>query len=164
MLLTIYRSKDMQKELTFSLEYWRDRANFFESILDNMKAQRLELQHYTIARLDSENSDLREVLVKLTDTIAVQLKHRTDEVIPKDSDAASYVKAYQSMKIRLDELELSVRIANAVRQQNLETLGDVCKCTEAELLRYPNFGRKSLDELKGILRDHGLSFKYIGVK
>ena len=154
----------MQKELTFSLEYWRDRANFFESILDNMKAQRLELQHYTIARLDSENSDLREVLVKLTDTIAVQLKHQTDEIIPKGSDADSYVKAYKSMKIRLDELELSVRITNALRQESCETLGDVCKRTEAELLRYPNFGRKSLDELKGILRDHGLSFKHIGVK
>ena len=34
----------------------------------------------------------------------------------------------------------------------------------AELLRYPNFGRKSLDELKGILKDHGLSLRSIGVK
>jgi DNA-directed RNA polymerase alpha subunit len=154
----------MAEELEFTLEYWRDRAKFFESILDNMRSQRLELQHYTIARLDSENSDLREVLVKLTDTIAVQLKHRNDEIIPKNSDAASYVKAYQSMKIKVDELELPVRIASVLRHENIETLGDVCKRSEAELLRYPNFGRKSLDELKGILRDHGLSFKHIGVK
>jgi DNA-directed RNA polymerase alpha subunit len=154
----------MAEELEFTLEYWRDRAKFFESILDNMRSQRLELQHYTIARLDNENSELREVLVKLTDTIAEQLKHRTDEVIPKDSEAASYVKAYQSMKIKVDELELPVRIASVLRHENIETLGDVCKRSEAELLRYPNFGRKSLDELKGILQDHGLKLRYIGVK
>jgi DNA-directed RNA polymerase alpha subunit len=147
----------MAEELEFTLKYWRDRAKVFETILDNIRADRIVLQHYLITRLDSENSELREVLVKLTDTIAAQLKHRADEVIPKDSEAASYVDAYQSMKIKVDELDLPVRIANVLRQQNIETLGDACKYTEGELLRYPNFGRKSLDEFKGILKDHGLS-------
>jgi DNA-directed RNA polymerase subunit alpha len=152
----------MAEELEFTLEYWRDRAKFFETILDNIRADRIVLQHYLITRLDSENSELRGALVKLTDTIAAQLKHRTDEVIPKDSDAASYVDAYQSMKIKVDELELPVRIANVLRQQNIETLGDACGYSEAELLRYPNFGRKSLDEFKGIMQDHGLSLRRIG--
>jgi DNA-directed RNA polymerase subunit alpha len=152
----------MAEELEFTLEYWRDRAKFFEKILDNIRADRIVLQHYLITRLDNENSELREVLVKLTDTIAEQLKHRTDEVIPKDSEAASYVDAYQSMKIKVDELELPVRIANVLRQQNIETLGDACGYSEAELLRYPNFGRKSLDEFKGIMQDHGLSLRRIG--
>jgi DNA-directed RNA polymerase alpha subunit len=152
----------MARELEFTLEYWRNRANFFESILDNMRSQRLELQHYIIARLESENSDLRSSLATLADTIAVQLKHRNDEIIPKDSDAALYVKAYQSRGILIDKLELSVRIANALRNENLETLDDVCKYREAELLRIPNFGRKSLNELKGILQDHGLSLSLYG--
>jgi DNA-directed RNA polymerase subunit alpha len=152
----------MAEELEFTLEYWRDRAKFFEKILDNIRADRIVLQHYLITRLDNENSELREVLVKLTDTIAEQLKHRTDEVIPKDSEAASYVDAYQSMKIKVGELELPVRIANVLRQQNIETLGDACGYSEAELLRYPNFGRKSLDEFKGIMQDHGLSLRRIG--
>jgi DNA-directed RNA polymerase alpha subunit len=155
----------MAKELEFTLEYWRDRAKFFESVLDNMKAQRIELHHYILARLESENSNLQKVLVKLTDTIAVQLKHRADKIIPEDSEAASYVNSYQSRRIRVDELDLSVRIASALRQEGVETLGDICKCSEAELLRYPNFGRKSLNELKGILQDHGLSFSlYSGGK
>ena len=152
----------MAEELEFTLKYWRDRAKVFETILDNIRADRIVLQHYLITRLDSENSELRGVLVKLTDTIAAQLKHRTDEVIPKDSEAASYVDAYQSMKIKVDELELPVRIANVLRQQNIETLGDACGYSEAELLRYPNFGRKSLDEFKGIMQDHGLSLRRIG--
>jgi len=152
----------MAEELEFTLEYWRDRAKFFETILDNIRADRIVLQHYLITRLDSENSELRGVLVKLTDTIAAQLKHRTDEVIPKDSEAASFVDAYQSMKIKVDELELPVRIANVLRQQNIETLGDACGYSEAELLRYPNFGRKSLDEFKIIMQDHGLSLRRIG--
>ena len=155
----------MAEELEFTLEYWRDRAKFFEVILSDIKEYKVELQNRAIARLESENSDLRSSLATLADTIAVQLKHRNDEIIPKDSDAASYVNAYQSRGILIDRLELSVRIANALRNENLETLDDVCKYSEAELLRIPNFGRKSLNELKGILQDHGLSLSlYSGGK
>jgi DNA-directed RNA polymerase subunit alpha len=57
-------------------------------------------------------------------------------------------------------LELSVRIATALRNQGLETLGDVCKYREFDLLRIPNFGRKSMTELKEILHFHGLSLNY----
>jgi DNA-directed RNA polymerase alpha subunit len=152
----------MARELEFTLEYWRDRADFFESILDNMRSQRLELQHYIIARLESENSDLREVLATLADTIAVQLKHRNDEIIPKDSDAALYVEAYQSRLIRLDTLYLSTRLACCLRNQNLETLGELCKYTEADVLRIPNLGRHSLKELKNVLHSHGLSLSLYG--
>jgi DNA-directed RNA polymerase alpha subunit len=147
----------MAEELEFTLEYWRHRAKFFETVLGDIKEYKVELQNRAIARLESENSDLRSSLATLADTIAVQLKHRNDEIIPKDSDAASYVNAYQSRGIRVDKLDLPVRIANALRDENLETLDDVCKYREAELLRIPNFGRKSLNELKGILQDHGLS-------
>lgn len=149
----------MAAELEFTLEYWRDRAKFFEAVFDDMKAHKVELQNRTIARLESENSDLRSSLATLADTIAVQLKHRNDEIIPKDSDAASYVNAYQSRQIRLDTLYLSTRLACCLRNQNLETLGELCKYTEADVLRIPNLGRHSLKELKNVLYSHGLSLK-----
>ena len=149
----------MAKELEFTLEYWRDRAKFFEGILDDMRTHRIELQHYTIARLESENSDLRGALATLADTIAVQLRHQHDDIIPKDSDADLYVKAYQSRQIRLDTLYLSTRLTYCLRNQNLETLGELCKYTEADVLRIPNLGRHSLKELKNVLHSHGLSLK-----
>lgn len=152
----------MAKELEFSLEYWRDRANFFEDVLNELKGQRVELRNSFIERLENENAELKGIMVKLTEAITAQLKYRTDEVIPKDSDAASYVKAYQSRRIRIDTLSLSVRSANALNNENLTTLGQLCRYTEADLLRIPNFGKHSLNEIKEVLYAHGLSLKPMG--
>ena len=149
-----------ERELTFSLEYWRDRANFFEDVLNEMKANKIELRNSFIERLENENAELKGVLIKLTEAITAQLKHRTDEVIPKDSDAASYVKAYQSRRIRMEDLDLSARCAGVlIRGEGLKTLGQLCRYTEADLMRLPNFGRRSLNEIKEVLNYHGLSLK-----
>ncbi len=58
----------------------------------------------------------------------------------------------------VDELELSVRSSNCLRDAGIRTLGDLVRKTEAEMLKYRNFGRKSLQELVDILSDMGLSF------
>jgi hypothetical protein len=58
----------------------------------------------------------------------------------------------------VDELELSVRSSNCLRDAGIRTLGDLVRKTEAEMLKYRNFGRKSLQELVDILADMGLSF------
>jgi hypothetical protein len=57
----------------------------------------------------------------------------------------------------LDELELSVASSNALRRLQLVTIGDLCRCTEADLLKTDGFGRKSLKEVKELLADLGLS-------
>ncbi len=62
------------------------------------------------------------------------------------------------LKMRVDELELSVRSSNCLRAANIVTLEDLVVKTESEMLRYRNFGRKSLNELNNILSDLGLSF------
>ncbi|MBD3347835.1 MAG: DNA-directed RNA polymerase subunit alpha [Candidatus Eisenbacteria bacterium] len=58
----------------------------------------------------------------------------------------------------VDELELSVRSSNCLRDAGIKTLGDLVRKTESEMLKYRNFGRKSLQELVDILADMGLSF------
>lgn len=149
-----------ERELEFSVEYWRDRANFFEDVLNDMKAHKIELRDSFIERLENENAELKGILIKFTEAITAQLKNRTDEVIPKDSDAASYVKAYQSRRIRIEDLNLSARCAGVlIRGEGLKTLGQLCRYTESDLLRLPNFGRRSLNEIKEILYAHGLSLK-----
>lgn len=57
---------------------------------------------------------------------------------------------------KVDELELSVRSANCLKNDNIVYIGDLILKTEAEMLRTPNFGRKSLNEIKEVLAGMGL--------
>ncbi len=57
---------------------------------------------------------------------------------------------------KVDELELSVRSANCLKNDNIVYIGDLIQKTEGEMLRTPNFGRKSLNEIKEVLATMGL--------
>lgn len=57
---------------------------------------------------------------------------------------------------KVDELELSVRSANCLKNDNIIYIGDLVEKTEADMLRTPNFGRKSLNEIKEVLSQMGL--------
>jgi DNA-directed RNA polymerase subunit alpha len=57
---------------------------------------------------------------------------------------------------RVDELELSVRSANCLKNENLHYIGDLVQKTEMEMLKTPNFGRKSLNEIREVLSNMGL--------
>lgn len=62
------------------------------------------------------------------------------------------------LKMRVDELELSVRSSNCLHAANIVTLENLVRKSEPEMLKYRNFGRKSLNELNAILSELGLSF------
>ena len=57
---------------------------------------------------------------------------------------------------KVDELELSVRSANCLKNDNIVYIGDLVLKTEHEMLRTPNFGRKSLNEIKEVLKGMNL--------
>lgn len=59
---------------------------------------------------------------------------------------------------KVDELELSVRSANCLKNDNIVYIGDLVQKTESEMLKTPNFGRKSLNEIKEVLTSMGLKF------
>ena len=59
---------------------------------------------------------------------------------------------------RVDDLELSVRSMNCLKNAGIELIGELVQKTEAEMLKTKNFGRKSLNEIKVILDEMGLSF------
>jgi DNA-directed RNA polymerase subunit alpha len=61
-----------------------------------------------------------------------------------------------SLLKKVDELELSVRSANCLKNDNIVYIGDLIQKSEAEMLRTPNFGRKSLNEIKEVLSGMGL--------
>jgi DNA-directed RNA polymerase subunit alpha len=57
----------------------------------------------------------------------------------------------------VDELELSVRSYNCLKNANIQTIGELVQKTDAEMLKTRNFGKKSLNEIKSILAEMGLS-------
>jgi len=72
----------------------------------------------------------------------------------KEESDANQLNRYLLKKV--DELELSVRSANCLKNDNIIYIGDLVQKTEAEMLRTPNFGRKSLNEIKEVLSSMGL--------
>jgi len=76
-------------------------------------------------------------------------KEKAADVVPELAFNPALLK-------KVDELELSVRSANCLKNDNIVYIGDLIQKTEAEMLRTPNFGRKSLNEIKEVLAQMGL--------
>jgi DNA-directed RNA polymerase subunit alpha len=72
------------------------------------------------------------------------------------AEAAPELAFNPALLKKVDELELSVRSANCLKNDNIVYIGDLIQKTEAEMLRTPNFGRKSLNEIKEVLASMGL--------
>jgi DNA-directed RNA polymerase subunit alpha len=68
------------------------------------------------------------------------------------------VKMMENLKRSVEELELSVRSYNCLKNADIKTIGELVQKTETEMLKTKNFGRKSLNEIKEILGEMGLSF------
>ena len=64
---------------------------------------------------------------------------------------------YEKFRLPISELELSVRSANCLRESNIKTIADLVRKTEAELLGYRNFGKKSLSEIEELIKGMGLN-------
>jgi len=67
------------------------------------------------------------------------------------------LQIYEKLNQPISELELSVRSANCLKEASIKTIGDLVKKTEMEMLKYRNFGKKSLSEINEILKSMGLS-------
>jgi DNA-directed RNA polymerase subunit alpha len=80
----------------------------------------------------------------------------TPGVAAPEGQAADTNQLNRYLLKKVDELELSVRSANCLKNDNIIYIGDLVQKTEAEMLRTPNFGRKSLNEIKEVLASMGL--------
>jgi len=78
-----------------------------------------------------------------------------EEVADKQDDEKSKMKKLLNMSV--NEIELSVRAANCLNNANITTVGQLAMKTEAEMLKYRNFGKKSLNEIKEKLTSLGLT-------
>ncbi len=87
-----------------------------------------------------------------------------EEDVPVQESQEEEVKAAERNRLRkilltpVDELELSVRAHNCLKAANIKTLAELVQLQESELLKFRNFGRKSLSELGEVVELHGLEF------
>ena len=79
-----------------------------------------------------------------------------DEPENESEDVREELPFNRNLLRKVDELELSVRSANCLKNDNIVYIGDLVQKTEAEMLRTPNFGRKSLNEIKEVLAKMGI--------
>jgi len=87
--------------------------------------------------------------------ISFDVETEKEDVPEVDEEA---IRVRKLLKMNVDELELSVRSHNCLKAANIQTIGDLVRRDEQEMLKFRNFGRKSLQELAKILEEKGLHF------
>ncbi|QDY68322.1 DNA-directed RNA polymerase subunit alpha [Qingshengfaniella alkalisoli] len=111
-------------------------------------------------KLDTDGSVTPEDAVAYAARILqdqLQIFVNFDEPEPAGRDSEDDGLEFNPLLLKkVDELELSVRSANCLKNDNIVYIGDLIQKTEAEMLRTPNFGRKSLNEIKEVLSGMGL--------
>jgi len=93
----------------------------------------------------------------LKDQVGVFINFDEGEASPKAPVVEETSEINENLFKSVDELELSVRSANCLKNADIRYIGDLVQKTEAEMLKTKNFGRKSLNEIKEILLEMGLS-------
>ena len=95
----------------------------------------------------------------LVEQLAVfaQLEGQINEIFDGGARDRSDQKFDPILLRPVDELELTVRSANCLKAENIYYIGDLIQRTETELLKTPNLGRKSLNEIKEVLASRGLT-------
>ena len=99
---------------------------------------------------------------------AAILRHHLDIFVSYDKDLIEFEASEKQidiekeelrkkLNISVNEIELSVRAANCLNNANITTVGELSQKTEAEMLKYRNFGKKSLNEIKAKILEMGLS-------
>ncbi len=78
------------------------------------------------------------------------------EEITEEEESKEEKEIMEKLNMPITELELSVRSSNCLREARIKTIGDLVKKAEVEMLKYRNFGKKSLSEINKILVDMGL--------
>ncbi len=120
---------------------------------------RLILDIWTDGRLSSDDA--------LTMSAAI-LRHHLDVFVNYDKDLVEFEESEKQVDseredlrrklgMSVNEIELSVRAANCLNNANITTVGELAQKSEAEMLKYRNFGKKSLNEIKEKLTELGLS-------
>ncbi len=126
--------------------------------------RRTDYEKLVIEVLTDERITPDEAMIRA----AVILRHHLDIFVNYDEDLIEFETEEKSvdaereqlrkkLAMSVNEIELSVRAANCLNNANILTVGELAQKTEADMLKYRNFGRKSLNEIEAKIRDLGLT-------
>ncbi len=123
---------------------------------------KLIMEIFTNGYITPEDA-LRSAALILQDQISVfslfgELDQPQERKILPESEKINESNLNENLLKSVEELELSVRSANCLKNANIKTIGELVQKTEGEMLRTKNFGRKSLNEIKEVLSTMGLGF------
>ncbi len=125
--------------------------------------EKLVMDVWTDGRIDPEEA-LKTAAAVLRRHLDVFVDYAGEDTLEfedsekKDADERERLRKLLNMSV--NEIELSVRAANCLNNANISTVGELASKTEADMLKYRNFGKKSLTEIKAKLIQLGLSLGY----
>jgi hypothetical protein len=147
-----YKSKisDLKIEIeSKSPDYIRKNIEYeFRNEVNNLK-QRLVNYELLFESMNGENN---------LDLLIMDLKELTEKYKNKNIGKIFNWKNNSVLALPLDDLDITIRTSNCLKNEVIKYIGDLIQYSEKELLRIPNFGRKSLNELKTIVRNLHLNF------
>ena len=119
---------------------------------------KLTLEVWTDGSLNPEEAVAHAAKI-LKEQLSIFITFEEEEAVEMSysEDEEEKESVNENLLRSVDELELSVRSANCLKYANIKLIGDLVQKTEAEILATKNFGRKSLNEIKEILTEMGLS-------
>ena len=141
-----------------------------DSLFNPIKKVAYHVEHTRVGQITDYDKLILEIetngTVKPEDAIALASRVLQDQLRPlinfedpvemQKSEAESKLPFPAALLRKVSELELSVRAANCLKNDNIIYIGDLVQRSEAEMLKTPNFGRKSLNEIKQVLVSMGL--------
>ena len=137
-------------------------------VIDNFRVEQKTDYEKLILEIDTDGSiEPKEALKEAAKILIQHFILFSDEKILMDTPASPGVegelddetlKIRQLLKTKLIDMDLSVRALNCLQSAALETLGDVVSIHKSDLLKFRNFGKKSLSELEDLVKSKGLEF------
>jgi DNA-directed RNA polymerase subunit alpha len=136
------------------------RCNF---IVENTRVgQRTDYDRLTLQVTTNGTINPEEAVAQASNILRTHFDYFLSFEEPREEEEDDLEEKHDRLKElfarSVDELELSVRSGNCLKASNIRTLGDLVMRSEAEMLKFRNFGKKSLNEISDILRRHGLHF------
>ena len=120
---------------------------------------RLIIEIWTDGRITPHDA-IKHTAVILGKHLGIFVDYDKDQIEieeEKEEQAEEDKKLEKLLNMSINEIELSVRSANCITAADIKTMGELVQKTDAEMLKYRNFGKKSLNEIKEILQKMGLS-------
>ncbi len=122
--------------------------------------QRTDYDKLTLEIETNGSIDAREAIAQAADTLIARLQMFANPAAPQEALAIDEGAPTNDMHdILIEELELGVRSYNCLKRVGIETIGDLVSKTDSELAAIPNFGRKSIEEVKEVLEAQGLGLR-----